>query len=123
MKRSLLPSILCVLIVCASCSRPVPELDQFDQKSWKDDFKGCKGVRGSLLTSLKEQRDKLKGLSEQDLVTLLGRPDANDLSEHHEKFYYYFIEPGPGCPGVDSAGLSLIIRFNATGVSKEIVFE
>jgi hypothetical protein len=120
MKQSLL---LSVLLICFCCSRPVPELTDFDQQTWKDDYKGCKGVRGPLAESLHEQRDKLKGLSESDLVTLLGKPDRNDLSEHHEKFYYYFIEPGQGCSGIDSVGKKLIVRFNATGVSKEVAIE
>lgn len=68
------------------------------------------------------QRDKLKGLSERDLVKLLGSPDLNDLSEHHEKYYTYFLEPGPECNKADSATSVLEVRFNATGVSKEVAF-
>ncbi|MEI9921856.1 MAG: hypothetical protein WDO14_24155 [Bacteroidota bacterium] len=120
MKRSLL---LSVIVLCFSCSRPLPDLDRFDQKAWKDDPKGCMGSRESQLASLREQREKLKGLSERDVVTLLGLPDANDLSEHNGKFYYYFITPGPGCVGIDSLGLALIVRFNATGVSREVAIE
>ena len=121
MKRSLLLSTL--VFLCLSCSKPLPELKGYDQSIWKDDYKGCKMSRGIFLESLRAQRDQLKGLSEKDIVTLLGRPDRNDLSKRHEKFYYYFIAPGPGCEGVDSVGLSLIVRFNATGVSREIAIE
>lgn len=116
MKRSLLLSVL----FCLSCSRPVPELTGFDRSVWKDDPKGCSGSRIQFLASIDEQRDKLKGLSESDLVTVLGNPDKKDLSEHHEKFYTYFIEPSPDCGKGDSATTVLEIRFNATGVSKEV---
>jgi len=117
MRQSLLLSAVLLLVV--SCSRPAPQLDQFDPKVWKDDFKGCKGNRVEYLEAVRTQRDKLKGLSERDLVGLLGKPDRNDLSEHHEKFYRYFIEPAPECKG-DSATVVLEVRFNATGVSKEV---
>src|SRR4051812_16518901 len=118
MRLSLLCSVLFVL--CSSCSRPLPELADFDETAWKADLKGCKNSRGVFVEPIKSQKDKLKGLSERDLVKLLGPADRNDLSEHHGKSYYYFITPGPGCTGVDSVGLSLIVRFNATGVSREV---
>ena len=65
------------------------------------------------------QRHLLTGLSEGDLVSLLGKPDKNDLSEHHEKFYTYYFTPGPECNGGSSYTV-LEVRFNATGVSKEV---
>lgn len=120
MKRSLLLSIV---VLCVCCSKPVPDLTGVDLSVWKNDLKGCKGDREQYVEAIRGQRDKLKGLSELDLVRLIGNPDRNDLSERHGKFYYYFIEPGPGCNESDSVGLSLIVRFNATGVSKEVVIE
>ncbi len=116
MKRSLLLSVL----FCLSCSRPVPQLTGFDRSVWKNDVKGCNGERIQFLKPLNEQRDKLKGLSEGDLVAVLGTPDKKELSEHHEKFYSYFIEPSIDCGKGDSATVVLEIRFNATGVSKEV---
>lgn len=121
MKRSWLPSIL--LLCCVACSKPLPELENFDREVWRADRNGCNESRGAFHNSLMTQRDKLKGLSERDVVKVLGAPDRNDLSEHHEKFYYYFITPGPGCDSVQAIGLSLVVRFNATGVSKEVVIE
>lgn len=120
MKRRLLFS---VLVFCVACSRPVPELNGVDLQKWKSDYKGCNSTRLAFIDTIRDQKDKLKGLSEGDLTSLLGKPDRNDLSEHHGKFYYYFIEPGPGCAGVDSSGMKLIVRFNATGVSREVAIE
>lgn len=116
MKRSLL---LSVIVICFSCSRPLPELVEFNSDDWKNDPKGCHHVREKYINSLEQQRDKLKGLSEGDLITLLGRPDRTDLSEHHEKFYYYFLR----CPETETVDNALIVRFNATGVSKEVAIE
>lgn len=81
------------------------------------------GKRVPFEENIRSQRDKLKGLSEMDLVKLLGRPDRNDLSERNEKYYYFFIDPAPGCESGDSTATRLIIRFNATGVSKEVAIE
>lgn len=119
MRLSLLFSVLFLV----SCSKPLPEITGVDFNVWKNDHKGCKSERGQFIDALKDQRDKLKGLSERDLISVLGSPDRNDLSEHHGKHYYYFVAPGPGCTGADSIGLSLIVRFNATGVSKEVTIE
>lgn len=121
MKRSLLLSIS--LIFCFACSRPAPTLEGIDLDAWKNDFKGCLKSRLPFVDTLRFQREKLKGLSERDLISVLGRPDRNDLSQRHEKYYYYFISPGPGCAEADSVELALIVRFNATGVSKEVVIE
>jgi hypothetical protein len=117
-------SLLCsVLLIALGCSRPVPQLDGVDLKIWKDDPRACQNQRGSFVGALQDQKDKLKGLDEKDLTSLLGQPDRKDLSEHHGKTYQYFLSPGPGCAGVDSIGLSLIVRFNATGVSREVAIE
>lgn len=115
MKRSWRLSIF--LLLCFACSKPLPQLDDIDLQAWKDDYEGCLNKRIGYSDALQSQKDKLKGLSERDLVQLLGRPNRNDLSEHHEKFYSYFIECNE-----DSSSLMLEVRFNATGVSKEVTF-
>jgi len=121
MKQSLLLSVFVAL--CVSCSKPIPELTGIDLTIWKNDLRGCSGNREKYVEDLRIQRDKLKGLSERDLVKLLGSPDQTDLSEHHEKFYYYFITPAGDCVKGDSALTSLVVRFNATGVSKEVTID
>jgi hypothetical protein len=122
MRQSLLLSCILVGLTCG-CSNPLPTLDGVDLLVWKDDRLGCLGKRAEFEESLRGQRDKLKGLSEMDVVKLLGRPDRNDLSERREKYYFYFLDPAPGCDDGDSTATQLIIRFNSTGVSKEVSIE
>lgn len=111
--------LLSVLLFCISCTKSAPELGDFDPKIWKDDPKGCKGEREQYSDPIFVQRHMLKGLSEIDIVSVLGKPDKNDLSEHHEKFYSYYITPAPECNG--ATGFEILeVRFNATGVSKEV---
>lgn len=120
MNRTLLLSAIVILV---SCNSAVPTLEGVDLQAWKNDRQGCLGKRAPFEESLRGQRDKLKGLSEMDVVKLLGRPDRNDLSERNEKYYYFFIDPAPGCEAGDSAATRLIIRFNATGISREVAIE
>lgn len=115
--------LLFSLFLLVSCSLPLPEITGVDFDKWKNDDKGCRSDRKQFIEAIREQKDKLKGLSERDLIKVLGSPDRNDLSEHHGKHYYYFVDPGPGCNGTDTVGLALIVRFNATGVSKEVSIE
>lgn len=110
-------------IAVLGCTRPIPALDGFDASRWKSDIKGCQGLRIPMIDAIRTQRDKLKGLSEVDLATLLGNPDRNDLAPRNEKFYYYYLQPSPQCAGGHDDALQLIVRFNATGVSREVAIE
>jgi hypothetical protein len=114
--------LLSISVICFSCSKPLPELSDVDLTAWKDDPKACNGTRAKFLEPLQQQREKLKGLSENELVALMGKPDLNDLSKRHEKFYYFYIDPSPACGG-DSTAMRLIIRFNAVGLSREVAIE
>jgi hypothetical protein len=121
MKRSLLLSVFVVLL--AGCSNPLPQLDGVNLDVWKEDHKGCLRKRPAFEQSLRDQRGKLKGLSEMDVVTLLGKPDMNVLSERNEKYYHFFLTPSPECNLGDTTFTQLIIRFNAVGISKEATIE
>lgn len=71
--------------------------------------------------SIESQKEKLLALDQLQIVELLGRPDQNELSKRNQKFFYYFIEPGPVCANAtDSLAARLAIRFNAMGLAKEV---
>lgn len=114
--------LLSVVSLVFSCGKPLPDLNPIDLAQWKEDKGGCKNIRTSYLAALTEQKDELKGLSEGDIIELLGRPDRNELYKRNQKFYYYDLEPGKGC---DSTLLNqqLILRFNAMGMAKEVSIE
>ena len=114
---------LFILLACIaiSCGKPLPQFENIDLAKWKNDKNGCQGERLKMLGPLKEQKEKLKGLSENEILKLLGRPDRNELYKRNQKFYEYFIEPGGDCQK-DSTRLILSIRFNAVGLAKEVIF-
>lgn len=116
-------NLLC-FVVLFSCGKSSPTLDDIDLKIWITDKKGCLGQRSSMKNSLDAQKNKLLGLSEVQIVELLGNPDHNELYKRNQKFYYYFIQPSSECNGSkfeDSA--ELVIRFNAIGLSNDVSIE
>lgn len=119
MKKWLLLSVVCLVF---SCGKPLPDLSPIDLAQWKEDKGGCNQIRSSFLTELTQQKDELKGLSEGDVIKLLGRPDRNELYKRNQKFYYYDLEPGKVC-GSTLLNQQLILRFNAMGMAKEVSIE
>jgi len=104
------------------CGKPLPDLAPIDVAQWKEDKGGCKQKRIAFLQELRTQKDELKGLSEKDIIKLLGRPDHNELYKRNQKFYHYDISPGKNCRH-QPAGEQLIIRFTAMGYAREISIE
>lgn len=112
------------LIFLFSCGKSLPELKGIDKESWVNDKGACKDVRSGMIEDVRSQKDRLLALSEMQLVELLGRPDENELYKRNQKFYTYYLEPGPTCDSLRRPeALSLIIRFNAMGLAKEVVIE
>jgi hypothetical protein len=68
--------------------------------------------------ALTAEQTKLKGLSEMDVISMLGKPDQNELYKRNQKFYSYFLSAAPGCPQMDSDKIVLIVRFNAMGYAQ-----
>lgn len=110
------------VVVGFSCGKPLPDLAPVNLAQWKEDKGGCQNIRSTFLHELTSQKDELKGLSEGDVIKLLGRPDRNELYKRNQKFYYYDIEPGKSCDST-LVNQQLIIRFNAMGRAKEIAVE
>lgn len=112
---------LTISVLLIGCSASPPPLEAFDSNRWKADTEACLGQRAKLVTSLLSQKEKLLAISEREMVARLGKPDKNELYEHNQKFYYYYLTAGPACVKSDSTARLLEIRFNATGVSSEIL--
>ncbi len=117
-------SFILVGLLLVGCGKQLPTLQNFDNDKWKADKNGCAGERKQFHASLTAQRNELLGFEELQLIELLGRPDQNELSKRNQKFYFYFIDPAPICgEKADSLAKKLTIRFNAMGISKEVLIE
>jgi len=116
---------LFIFLLCLAfgCGKPLPQLEGIDLKQWKDDRFGCNGFRERSIDIFSSQKDKLKGLSEDDILKLLGRPDQNELYKRNQKFYHYYLEPSAKCDPTKQHARKLSIRFNAVDLAKEVVIE
>lgn len=111
------------LFACES----LPQLTDFDAESWKKDRKGCNNQRKELIPQLKAHNnlDKLKGLGQNQIMALLGKPDVQELFMRNQRFYIYFLEEGQQCDdfGDIQKGALLRIRFSALDRATEVVIQ
>ncbi len=121
MFRLLSSGLLLVLVI--ACGKPVPDLEGMDLQVWKEDKNACLNKRAPMQNAIRQQKEKLLALDEKKIISLLGKPDQNELYRRNQKFYSYFITPAPACDGAAATPLVLIIRFNAMGLAKEVVIE
>lgn len=120
-KRSLVNTL--VILFIFGCGRSLPALT-IDLKQWAQDRNGCQGLRAKMKSTIEREKEKLLGLTEQQVLTLLSRPDQNELYKRNQKFYYYYLEPSQHCtPAASVHAIQLVVRFNAMGVAKEISIE
>ena len=96
------------------------QIDNFDAKKWKDDLKGCKNERLPLVEALEMQKEKLMGLSQSQVVGLLGKPDAQELLKRNAKTFTYYLNEGLQCGKGSQEGTALIIHFGALNYVSEI---
>lgn len=116
-------SALCILLLIISgCSRSTTDLKNFDEEAWKKDENGCMNTRSQMIENLIAVKNELKGLDQDHLIALLGKPDRQELYKRSQKFFYYQITPDASCGATSGdANIYLSIRFNATGLSKEVI--
>ena len=111
---------LCLAILTASCSQET-KFENFNSAKWKLDKMGCKKSRLDMLESLYEIQDQLRGLKHDEIIRLLGQPDATELYERGQRFYRYHISPSSKCAVQSESQVDqLEVRFNALGYVSEV---
>jgi hypothetical protein len=113
-------SLLVTLLIdgCGS-KRKERKLEAFDSERWASGRNGCEGNRLEMKDDLLRMKYQMRGLDTQELVQLLGRPDATQLSDRNQKYYIYYLEPGPDCTQPAADPLSLFVRLSAVGIANE----
>jgi hypothetical protein len=111
-----------LLTTLLSCSK-TPAFKQFDAAAWSNDAHGCNGIRIGLTENLLKEKDQLLAQDEMEVLKVLGKPDAHEIYKRSEKFFYYSIDPDSTCATGSVQAKQLVIRFNAVGLSKEVVVE
>ncbi|WKV11545.1 hypothetical protein [Marivirga harenae] len=102
-----------VLLFIVACGK-LPELKNIDLKNWKDDKDGCLEYRIEVISDLLDQKEELKGLSQNEVIDLLGAADKHQLYERSQKFFIYYLEPNENCAKYSEGYVkALYIRFNS----------
>jgi len=112
-----------MLILTTACGNKLPELTGIDWVAWQADREGCNGIRTLAIDTLSAQKNLLLGLSEMEIIKVLGKPDKNEPYKRNQKFFYYFLEPGETCKQAQSSPTYLQLRFNAMGMAKEAMIQ
>ena len=112
-----------LLLMLACSGQKSPEVKGFDNRSWINDPNGCMGQRRELMRDLEPNLKQLKGLNNQEVIRVLGKPDRNELYKRNQKFFIYYISDAKTCGDLnsDTSSVYLSIRFNALGLSSEAV--
>ena len=106
-------TFLLLLFLLARCN-DVPIIDGFQKDMWANDLKECRNYlesKGAKL--LIDQKNNILGISQNELMQLLGKPDRQQLAKRNQKFFYYQLN----CQNSQE----LSIRFNAVGHAKEMM--
>jgi len=104
-----------LILTLFACSQK-PKLEGFNSDVWKNDKKGCEGKRAYLAEVLLAKNQQLRGMDDDDLVNLLGKPEATNWESRGRKTYYYFIQKGSQCDqNLVLEGVKLAVDFDALG--------
>lgn len=114
-------AVALLLGMVLSC-KSVPEISHFDPVAWKEDVNGCKGIRLALAETLENERKKLKGCTETNLVRLLGTPNEVEVLARQQKYYIYWIQNPIFCKDSLIEYKSFKIRFSAVDLVTEVLF-
>lgn len=107
----------------SGCGHALPKVAGFDAAAWRADPFACRDQRRAAVPALVRAREQLYEARADDVTTLLGQPDEEELRAGTEKVYYYYLEPGSQCaprhPRSGAACLSL--RFGPLGTVTEVL--
>ena len=115
-------SIIALFLILSCCGNGRTTLGTIDLVQWKSDRNACGGLRTRSIEEFQLHKNELLGLSETEVIALLGKPDQNELYKRNQKFYYYFLEPAAACASAVAVSnpKRLMVRFNAVGLAKEV---
>lgn len=109
-------TLICSFVLGACSQKQKPKLDGFNSELWKKDKKGCDGKRSYLAEILFSKSSELKGVDDDDLADLLGKPEKINWEERGKKTYYYYLQPGSQCNSkLMLEGTQLAVEFDALG--------
>jgi hypothetical protein len=107
------------VIFLSGCVEEAPV--SFDNDSWIEDTNGCKKNRLGIYKQILESQNEILGLTNKQIIRILGKPERNELYSRNQKFFIYQVSPASKCNlSNNTETLFLFIRFNAVGLSQEV---
>jgi hypothetical protein len=108
------PCIIFTLVL-TNCNKKL-DLKGFDSVSWKADKNGCNGLRNKQSTVLNKISSSMIGISESQLLDILGKPNRYELGERGTRNYEYYLKGDKSCLQVNEKLIPrLIVYMDAIG--------
>ncbi len=104
--------LLMVLFFIHVGCKKIPDLKNFDSKMWQSDPMGCIGERKKNIAFLNEIKADLVGISEDQLLSVMGNPDKKILEERSKKQYIYYLS-SIVCARELSENVAVVVDFDA----------
>ena len=111
--------IVVLLNGCVTKKKKIKRLDKFNSKLWISDKDGCRGDRLELKDQLLSVKHLMRGFKDNEIESILGKPDAQELYKRGQQYYIYFIEAGSKCTTPAEKPLALFVKFSAVGLAVE----
>jgi len=127
--RSIYTSILLFIIFasltlgCHQKKKKINRLQKFESELWIQDKNGCTGNRLEMKNQLLSLKHNMRGLKTDEIESYLGTPDAQELYTRSQRYYIYFLEPGPKCENAREHPQALFVRFSAVGIANEFIIK
>lgn len=117
--------ILVCALNCACSLTKSPEIPDFDAKIFKKDKLGCGNQRKGFIKILETNKEKLLGISENEIYYYLGKYDYQGIDPKNEKVFVYFLEAGAQCNNLRNRtnAKSMTLKFNAVSLVKEVIIQ
>lgn len=110
---------LTILILSTGCLKKVT-VENFDQDTWASDPKGCQSKRIELIPQINENKKKLLGLYQKDILKILGQPEEQELYKRSQTYYIYYLDAAQSCDQPVENPRKLFIRFTSLGIANEL---
>tara|TARA_A100000171_G_scaffold52317_1_gene70089 strand:- start:13048 stop:13419 length:372 start_codon:yes stop_codon:yes gene_type:complete len=111
--------ILSFSLLITACTKKA-DVGDFDSAKWIGDQNGCLNQRAEMVQDLIKIKPNLLALYHKSIIEVLGKPDAEELYERSQTYYWYYIDPSPKCDQPSENPRKLSIRFTAMGIANEI---